>query len=216
MRSIITLTVALAAFLGTQNVSAIRIQTKVHFVDDVIRMLDESEKKEASESKSLAECNPCPVSAAGPNPHYEAPGNAEARTADAAGAKDSAAKNTTAALAEIECNPCPVSAAGPNPHYSGAVPDKKEDKKEDKKAALSQVECNPCPNSSAGQNPHYPAAGSPAKTNATKALVQNTAIVDDSIPFDIEAVKAYSSVIADAAEDSQPENPVVYTETITE
>jgi len=31
-----------------------------------------------------------------------------------------------------------------------------------------------------------------------------------------EQIKEYSSVIADAAEDSEPEKPVVYTETITE
>ena len=35
---------------------------------------------------------------------------------------------------------------------------------------------------------------------------------DDSIPMDYEAIKAYSGVIADAAEDSEPERPVVYTQ----
>ena len=34
--------------------------------------------------------------------------------------------------------------------------------------------------------------------------------VDDDVPMDAAAIKAYSSVIADAAEDSEPEKPVVY------
>ena len=33
---------------------------------------------------------------------------------------------------------------------------------------------------------------------------------DDDVPMDNAAIKAYSSVIADAAEDSEPEKPVVY------
>ena len=129
MRSIITLTVALVAFLGTENVSAIRLQSEVRFVDDVIRMLDESEKKEEAEAKQqLAECNPCPNSSAGPNPHYNAPGNA-ASAAAAAKAKADAAKaggegdKKAAALAQADCNPCPNSSAGKNPHYPGATPD---------------------------------------------------------------------------------------------
>jgi len=36
----------------------------------------------------------------------------------------------------------------------------------------------------------------------------------EDIPMDAEAIKAYSSVIADAAEDSEPSQAVVYTETI--
>ena len=36
---------------------------------------------------------------------------------------------------------------------------------------------------------------------------------DDSIPMDTAAIKAYSNVIADAAEESEPEKAVVYTET---
>ena len=34
--------------------------------------------------------------------------------------------------------------------------------------------------------------------------------------MDAAAIKAYSSVIADAAEDSEPSKPVIYTETIQE
>ena len=37
---------------------------------------------------------------------------------------------------------------------------------------------------------------------------------DNEIPMDAAAIKAYSSVIADAAEDSEPTAPVVYTKTI--
>ena len=37
---------------------------------------------------------------------------------------------------------------------------------------------------------------------------------DNEIPMDAAAIKAYSSVIADAAEDSEPSQPVVYTKTI--
>ena len=36
--------------------------------------------------------------------------------------------------------------------------------------------------------------------------------VDDEVPMDNAAIKAYSSVIADAAEDSEPANPVEYHE----
>ena len=39
---------------------------------------------------------------------------------------------------------------------------------------------------------------------------------EDEIPMDTAAIKAYSSVIADAAEDSEPSVPVQYTEVITE
>ena len=38
----------------------------------------------------------------------------------------------------------------------------------------------------------------------------------EEIPMDAAAIKAYSSVIADAAEDSEPQVPVQYHETITE
>ena len=34
--------------------------------------------------------------------------------------------------------------------------------------------------------------------------------VEEDIPMDAAAIKAYSSVIADAAEDSEPEKPIVY------
>jgi hypothetical protein len=37
---------------------------------------------------------------------------------------------------------------------------------------------------------------------------------EDEIPMDNAAIKAYSSVIADAAEDSEPAQQVIYTETM--
>ena len=38
--------------------------------------------------------------------------------------------------------------------------------------------------------------------------------VEDEIPMDNAAIKAYSSVIADAAEDSEPQKAVIYSQTI--
>ena len=53
-------------------------------------------------------------------------------------------------------------------------------------------------------------------TDTIKKATNTTKKEDDSIPMDTAAIKAYSSVIADAAEESEPEHPVVYTETDTE
>ena len=39
---------------------------------------------------------------------------------------------------------------------------------------------------------------------------------EEDIPMDSAAIKAYSSVIADAAEDSEPQQAVIYTETMQE
>ena len=47
------------------------------------------------------------------------------------------------------------------------------------------------------------------KAEPKKALVEKK---EEEIPLDTEAIKAYSSVIADAAEDSEPSKPVIYTE----
>ena len=44
--------------------------------------------------------------------------------------------------------------------------------------------------------------------NATASLFKKEDLQE--IPMDTESIKAYSSVIADAAEDSAPENPVTY------
>ena len=39
---------------------------------------------------------------------------------------------------------------------------------------------------------------------------------DDSVPMDNNAIKAYASVIADAAEDSEPTTPVQYSAVVPE
>ncbi len=55
---------------------------------------------------------------------------------------------------------------------------------------------------------------SSAQKKATKAPVAHVAakkkVEDEEIPMDAAAIKAYSSVIADAAEDSEPAVPVQY------
>lgn len=55
-----------------------------------------------------------------------------------------------------------------------------------------------------------------ATKSAKKVEVKAEKKEEDSsdIPMDAAAIKAYSSVIADAAEDSEPQAPVVYTKTI--
>ena len=58
------------------------------------------------------------------------------------------------------------------------------------------------------------------KTDSKKAAVKKVAAKkkeeDSDIPMDSAAIKAYSSVIADAAEDSEPAVPVQYSQTIQE
>ena len=57
------------------------------------------------------------------------------------------------------------------------------------------------------------------KTEAKKEVkvaAKKTEKTDDEIPMDSAAIKAYSSVIADAAEDSEPQTPVEYHAVITE
>ena len=69
-------------------------------------------------------CNPCYVSNAGPNTHWDYPGNAQsvpfgktvAAPAAAAGGAAPAAP-AAPALAQTNCNPCYVSNAGPNTHW---------------------------------------------------------------------------------------------------
>ena len=52
-----------------------------------------------------------------------------------------------------------------------------------------------------------------AKLAATKP-VKKEKKEEEEIPMDNAAIKAYSSVIADAAEDSEPQTPVTYSQTI--
>merc|ERR1712070_1193043 len=52
-------------------------------------------------------------------------------------------------------------------------------------------------------------AAAPAKPAAKAAKKE-----EEEIPMDNAAIKAYSSVIADAAEDSEPQTPVTYSQTM--
>merc|ERR1712046_35258 len=60
--------------------------------------------------------------------------------------------------------------------------------------------------------------GTAAKAKTTQKAAAKveakTEAQDTEIPMDAAAIKAYSSVIADAAEDSEPQQAVVYTKTI--
>ena len=51
----------------------------------------------------------------------------------------------------------------------------------------------------------------PVATTKTESKAEKT---EDEIPMDNAAIKAYSSVIADAAEDSEPQKAVIYSQTI--
>ncbi len=51
---------------------------------------------------------------------------------------------------------------------------------------------------------------------AEKSAAKATKKEDEDIPMDAAAIKAYSSVIADAAEDSEPKVPVTYSVTMQE
>merc|ERR1712010_94219 len=48
------------------------------------------------------------------------------------------------------------------------------------------------------------------KSKKAAKKVEKKEKADDEIPMDAAAIKAYSSVIADAAEDSEPTQPVIY------
>ena len=74
-----------------------------------------------------------------------------------------------------------------------------EDEKADEKAAEPVKEKKP--------EPPKPVA-EPKKDDKKK----DDKKTDDDVPMDNAAIKAYSSVIADAAEDSEPSTPVIYTE----
>ena len=52
------------------------------------------------------------------------------------------------------------------------------------------------------------------KTAAKEDKAEKKEKVEDEIPMDNAAIKAYSSVIADAAEDSEPQKAVIYSQTI--
>lgn len=59
-------------------------------------------------------------------------------------------------------------------------------------------------------------AKSSKKATVTKKAEAKKEEDTTDIPMDAAAIKAYSSVIADAAEDSEPAKPVVYTKTMVD
>ena len=61
-----------------------------------------------------------------------------------------------------------------------------------------------------------PAATPKPSESKNKVNKSSNATAEVEIQFDETAINAYSAVIADAAEDSVPEQPVEYTETDTE
>lgn len=56
----------------------------------------------------------------------------------------------------------------------------------------------------------------PAKKTDKKESKKESKKDEEEIPMDQAAIKAYSSVIADAAEDSEPQTPVVYKKVVEE
>ena len=78
--------------------------------------------------------------------------------------------------------------------------------KEDKKAAAKDAKQD-SKNAKKGAKP-----SKDAKKDAKPAKKEE----QEEIPMDAAAIKAYSSVIADAAEDSEPQTPVEYHAVITE
>jgi hypothetical protein len=155
------------------------------------------------ENEGGVDCNPCYQSNKGKNPHY--------------------------------------GYAGPPPKMSGYQPGqdpsggekpagaaKAGDKKDEKKAALSQMECNPCYQSNLGPNTHYNYAGNakavpfgktvdpPKKKAEGDKKAAALAQVEDIPTYDGANLGAYAQVIQDAAEDSSPETPITYSQTMEE
>ena len=86
-----------------------------------------------------------------------------------------------------------------------------QEKKEEKKPAMAQKKADPKANAT---KPALAQKKADPHANKTKpAVAQKKKVVkteEDEIPMDTAAIKAYSSVIADAAEDSEPQTPVQY------
>ena len=82
---------------------------------------------------------------------------------------------------------------------------KKEEKKDEtKKGSLAQK----------SKKEDSPKKDDKKKEDSKKEVKKLSEKTEDEIPMDNAAIKAYSSVIADAAEDSEPQHAVVYTQTI--
>ena len=91
-----------------------------------------------------------------------------------------------------------------------------------KPAAMPQKSNAPAKNAShAAQNATHGALAQKKAAPAKKAPAQSAAQTkkkheEEEIPMDAAAIKAYSSVIADAAEDSEPSVPVQYSQVVSE
>jgi hypothetical protein len=103
---------------------------------------------------------------------------------------------------DIDDKPTEESAAVQTPATKQAAQSVAQVKKPDAKPAAAKK---------AAPAPAKKAAAAPAKK-----AVQKKKAEDEEIPMDAAAIKAYSSVIADAAEDSEPAVPVQYTAVIDE
>ena len=130
---------ALVAMLASQEQEVAAVQLQVEFVDDIVRMLAESDKKDEAEAKKNGKT----------------------------------VEQMTLEVEEAEND----GEAAPKPKEEQKPVEKKVEDKKKKPAAKKEKEQK-----------------------------------EDDMPMDAEAIKAYSSVIADAAEDSEPSKPVVYAE----
>ena len=146
--------VILALFNSAEQVSAIKINSKAKFTDDLVKSLAEEMQKDMDkEDEATAQAPPAaaPAKPAALPQHANAP----------------AAHNAT------------------NLHDNKTAP------------ALTQHK------------------NAPAQ-NATVAVQKKVKHEEEEIPMDAAAIKAYSSVIADAAEDSEPAVPVQYSQVISD
>ena len=91
--------------------------------------------------------------------------------------------------------------------------EKKEEKKPEPAKKAEEKKPEPAKKTQ-DKKPADKKAAAPAKAPVKKEEPKKKE--EDEIPMDTAAIKAYSSVIADAAEDSEPSKPVIYTETMQE
>ena len=115
-----------------------------------------------------------------------------------------------AADAEKEANEASQPALAQESSKSEAKVEKKTEKKTEKKAE-KKVEKKAEVKKDAKKEV---AKGKAANQKTAKKTEKKAE--DDEIPMDTAAIKAYSSVIADAAEDSEPTTPVEYKAVVTE
>lgn len=103
-----------------------------------------------------------------------------------------------------------------NEQTAEAAPAEEAKKEEAPKPAAAKKADNATKKTNATKK--APAAKDAKKAaNATKAAAPAKKKEEEQeIPMDQAAIKAYSSVIADAAEDSEPQTPVVYHEVVKE